>query len=139
MVSRTLNDAFPNYERVIPKENDKSVRFGKTSLSKAIRGAALISAESMRSISFELSHNMLTVQSQSTDFGEAKQEISIAYTGEDIKIGFNADYFLDFLSACPSEDILISLKSESDQALIEPVFEGDKPYEYRYVVMPMRA
>ena len=48
-------------------------------------------------------------------------------------------YFLDFLGACPSEDILISLKNEGDQALIEPVFEGEKPFEYRYVVMPMRA
>jgi DNA polymerase-3 subunit beta len=135
---RAINDAFPNYERVIPKDNDKSIRFSRAHLVQAIKAASVVLSDAARPVRFEFSHNTLAVVCENQETGEARHEMSISYTGEEFGIGFKPAHLLEFLGIIAESDVMISLKGESDQALLEPVFEGEKPYDLRYVVMPMR-
>lgn len=140
LTTRLLNDSFPNYERVIPKDNDKIVRFGKEHLVRGIKAAAVVAGDGTRPVRFEFGRNQLVIISENPDMGEAKCEISISYTGEEFKIGFKPNHLLDFLSAVPSDDVVFSLKGETDQTLLEPAAsDSDKSgISLKYVVMPMR-
>jgi DNA polymerase-3 subunit beta len=135
---RVLNDSFPNYERVVPKENDKVIRFSREHLIRAVKSASVVLSDAARPVCFEFSHNSLCVASENPDSGEAKSELPISYTGEGFKIGFKASHLLDFLSIVGTNDVLVSLKSETDQALLEPADNGEKPLKYLCVIMPMR-
>lgn len=138
IVMRVLNDSFPNYERVIPKDNDKVIRFSREHLVRAVKSASVVLSDAARPVCFEFSHNSLCVASENPDSGEAKSELPISYTGEEFKIGFKASHLLDFLSIVGTDDVLVSLKSETDQALLEPADNGEKPLKYLCVIMPMR-
>jgi DNA polymerase-3 subunit beta len=75
------------------------------------------------------------VTSSSSEFGEAREELSVDYDGGPLTISFNAQYVLDFLNVVETESVVLSLKDEVSQAVMKPV--GAEGYEYTYVNMPM--
>ncbi len=138
LTSRTLEDSFPNYKKVLPEGNNIEIRFSRNVLNNALKRVSLLSDESSKSVMLCFQHNRLEITSSNPDMGEAKEEISIDYTGEDMKIGFNAQYLLDFLQVVKNEDVMFVLKNETDQGMLTPIDKGDSNQEYKYVVMPMR-
>ena len=136
LTSRMLAGQFPNYELVLPKNNDITVPLNAEKISQAIRRAALMADERSHGIKVELSKGKMNLTSQSADVGEAREVIAVDYTGESFSIGFNAQYLMDFFSVVGTEEIAFELKDEQSPALIKPV--GDAQYDYKYVVMPMR-
>lgn len=137
MVSRTLSGKFPNYELVMPKENNIKTRLSKERLIQAIRRVSLVSDEKSRLVKVTFSDGHLDLTAQSPEAGEARDSISIEYAAEPMTIAFNASYLLDFLSAADGETISFELKDEHSQALMRPV--DVENMEYKYVVMPMRT
>jgi DNA polymerase-3 subunit beta len=136
LTSRMLSGQFPNYELVLPKNNDKTVPINAEKITQAIRRAALMADERSHAVKFELSSGRLNITSQSADVGEAKEVIPIDYSGDDMSIGFNAQYLLDFLGVVGTDEVAFDFKDEQSPALLKP--RGDEQYDYRYVVMPMR-
>lgn len=136
LTSRVLAGQFPNYELVLPKNNDKLVPLNSEKISQAIRRAALMADERSHGVKFELSNGKLNISSQSADVGEAREVIPIDYTGDNLSIGFNAQYLSDFLSVVGTEQVTFEFKDEQSPALLRPSENGG--YDYRYVVMPMR-
>lgn len=136
LTSRMLAGQFPNYELVLPKNNDKVVPLNADKLTQAIRRAALMADERSHGVKFELSKGKLDITSQSADVGEAREVIPIDYTGEKLGIGFNAQYLLDFLNVVGTEEIAFEFKDDQSPALMRPPAEST--YDFRYVVMPMR-
>jgi DNA polymerase-3 subunit beta len=134
--STMLSGQFPNFELVIPKDNDKRLEIGSESLGQSIRRVALMADERSHGVRFELSEGKLTVSSQTADFGEAKDIVSVDYSGSTVSVGFNAQYLLDFLGAIGSEKAVVELKDEQSPVLFKPVDSSN--FEYKYVVMPMR-
>ncbi|MFQ5768564.1 MAG: DNA polymerase III subunit beta, partial [Acidobacteriota bacterium] len=94
------------------------------------------SSERSKAVRFEVSAGKLEISSNSPELGEASEVLSIEYEGEDVSIGFNARYVLDFLDAVEDSRIRLTLKDAKTQGLFTP--EGEHPYDYRYVVMPMQ-
>jgi DNA polymerase-3 subunit beta len=136
LTSRMLSGQFPNYELVLPKNNDKTVPINAEKITQAIRRAALMADERSHAVKFDLSSGRLNITSQSADVGEAKEVIPIDYSGDDMSIGFNAQYLLDFLGVVGTDEVAFDFKDEQSPALLKP--RGDEQYDYRYVVMPMR-
>jgi DNA polymerase III subunit beta len=136
LTSRMLTGQFPNYELVLPKNNDKTIPLNADKLAQSIRRAALMADERSRGVKFELSSGRLNITSQSADIGEAKELIPVDYTGDTLSIGFNAQYLLDFLTVVGTEEIFLDFKDEQSPALMRP--SGEAELDYRYVVMPMR-
>jgi DNA polymerase III subunit beta len=136
LVSRMIDGQFPAYERVIPKGNDKAVEFDRDRLTNAVKRVALLANERSRSVKFQIDPNEVTVTSNSSEFGEAKEVIPVEYSGPSVTICFNAQYVLDFLSVAETDIVVLQFKDEMSQAVLKPV--GASGYDYTYVIMPMR-
>jgi DNA polymerase-3 subunit beta len=136
LVSRMLYGQFPNYDMVMPKNNDKSVQFDSGLLNSAVRRVALMSDERSHAIRFHLEPNQLVISSQNAEEGEASETIQADYSGEETDIGFNAQYLLEFLNVIGDGAVAFEFKDGNSQAQLRPAEGGD--YDYKYVVMPMR-
>ena len=136
LISRMIDGQFPAYERVIPKGNDKTIEFDRDRLTNAVKRVALLSNERSRAVKFEIDPGKVDVTSSSSEFGEAREQLAVDYTGPPLAISFNAQYVLDFLNVVETDAVLLSLKDEVSQAVMKPV--GANAYDYTYVIMPMR-
>ena len=136
LVSRMIDGQFPAYERVIPKGNDKAVEFDRDRLTNAVKRVALLANERSRSVKFQIEPGEVTITSNSSEFGEAKEVIPVEYSGTAVTICFNAQYVLDFLAVAETEIVVLQFKDEMSQAVFKPV--GASGYDYTYVIMPMR-
>jgi DNA polymerase-3 subunit beta len=136
LISRLLSGQFPNYEMVMPKENKNAVEFDGVALGQAIRRVAVMADDRSRAIRFHLTEGKLEISSQTAEEGEARESVSVDYQGEDIDIGFNAQYLQDFLNVTGGGAVRFEFKDSTSQAQLRPAGNGD--YEYKYVVMPMR-
>ena len=136
LISRMLSGQFPNYEMVMPKNNDRSAMFDTLSLNQAIRRVALMADDRSRAIRLHLTKEQLLISSQNAEEGEARETVSTDFSGEETEIGFNAQYLLDFLNVVGSEQVNFEFKDGNSQAQLRPVTE--EKYDYRYVIMPMR-
>jgi len=136
LISRMLYGQFPNYEMVMPKNNDKTIEFDSNLLNLAIRRVALMADERSHAIRFHLEPHQLVISSQNAEEGEARETMQAEYTGEESDIGFNAQYLQDFLNVMGDGKVAFEFKDGNSQAQFRPAEGGE--YEYKYVVMPMR-
>jgi DNA polymerase-3 subunit beta len=136
LISRMLYGQFPNYEMVMPKNNDKSIEFDVSSLNLAIRRVALMSDERSHAIRFHVEPNQLVISSQNAEEGEANETLEAEYTGEEADIGFNAQYLQEFLNVIGDGKVAFEFKDGNSQAQLRPAEAGE--YDYKYIVMPMR-
>lgn len=136
LVSRILTGQFPNYPAVMPRDNNKSVVMERNELNDAIRRVSQLADQRSRAVKFSVSSEGVELSAQSPEYGEATETIEKPYKGDPITIGFNAQYLLDFLAAIPDGPVRLELKDEQSAGQIRP--EGDEPFRYRYVIMPMR-
>jgi DNA polymerase-3 subunit beta len=136
LISRTLTGQFPNYEMVMPKNNDRVATFDGAALGQAIRRVALMSDERTRAIRLHLIAGSLDITAQTAEEGEAKESVATDYAGEEIEIGFNAQYLQDFLNVVGDSQVAFEFKDGNSQAQMR--LASDPDYEYKYVIMPMR-
>lgn len=136
LISRTLTGQFPNYEMVIPKNNDKSAVFDSAVLGQAIRRVALMADDRTHAIKFHLADNNLHISSQTAEEGEARESVSTEYAADETEIGFNAQYLQDFLNVASDGQVSFEFKDGNSQAQLR--LASDTDYDYKYVVMPMR-
>jgi DNA polymerase-3 subunit beta len=136
LVSRILAGQFPNYDLVIPRENDKYIVSSAKSLGDGIRRAAIMSDEKLRAIKLSFKTGRLELTASSAEAGEAREIVPVEFDGESLDIGFNPQYLLDFISVCAADSISIALRDSETQGLLRPV--GPSDLDYRYVVMPMK-
>jgi DNA polymerase-3 subunit beta len=136
LVSRMLYGQFPNYDMVMPKNNDKTVQFDTALLNSAVRRVALMADERSHAIRFHLEANQLVISAQNAEEGEARETVPTEYEGEETDIGFNAQYLMDFLNVIGDSSVAFEFKDGNSQAQLRPATAGD--YDYKYVVMPMR-
>jgi DNA polymerase-3 subunit beta len=136
LTSRQLTGQFPNYEAVLPKDNNKSIALQGDELGSAISRVAQFADERSRAVRLKLEKGELKLSASSTETGESEDSLEIAYDGDALTIGFNAQYILDFLKASGSSDVKLELKDAQSAGQLRPADSED--YKYRYIVMPMR-
>jgi DNA polymerase III subunit beta len=137
LVSKRVDDQFPAYDKVIPRENDKHVTCATEDLAGAIRRVSLLANERSRAVKFGIEAGRVEVSSQNPELGEARESIDAGYQGSAIQVGFNGQYLLDFLNVAAASEVTFELKDDSSQGLLRPAGENEER-DYRYVVMPMR-
>ena len=136
LTSRQLTGQFPNYEAVLPKDISKSIALKGEELGAAIARVAQFADERSRAVRLRLEKGELKISASSTETGESEDSIEIAYDGEPMAIGFNAQYLMDFIKATGSCEVKLELKDAQSAGQLRPA-EGEE-YKYRYIVMPMR-
>ncbi len=136
LTSRQLTGQFPNYEAVLPKDITKSITLQGDELGSAIARVAQFADERSRAVRLRLEKGELKLSASSTETGESEDTIEVAYDGDAVAIGFNAQYLIDFIKATGSCEVKLELKDAQSAGQLRPS-EGDD-YKYRYIVMPMR-
>jgi DNA polymerase-3 subunit beta len=136
LMCRILEGTFPDYERVIAKDNDKKAVFDRRALAEAVGRVALLTGDRARAVRLALRPETLTVSAANPDLGEAVEEVACEYGGGEIKLGMNPDYLAQFLAAAETEKVRLELKDENTQCVGFPVDGEDR--RYLCVIMPMR-
>jgi DNA polymerase-3 subunit beta len=136
LISRMLTGQFPNYEAVLPRDHNRVVTLERNELLDAVRRVSQLADQRSHAVKFELSSEGIRISSSSPEYGEAVEEIEKPLKGEDLAIGFNAQYLLDFLSAAAEGPVTLELKDEQSAGQMRPL--ADEAFQYRYVIMPMR-
>ncbi len=138
LISRVLTGQYPNYEAVLPRDNNRVASLNREAVTGAIRRTALLADERSRAVKVQLAKGQMEVFSSSGELGEAHEILDADYDGEEMQIGFNYQYLLDFLEAAGASDrIKLELKDEQSAGQLRPA--DDDACRYRYVVMPMRV
>src|ERR1700678_2391669 len=136
LTSRQLTGQFPNFEAVLPKDITKSIALHGEELGAAIARVAQFADERSRAVRLRLEKAELKISASSTETGESEDSIEVAYDGDPVAIGFNAQYLMDFIKATGSCEVKLELKDAQSAGQLRPA-EGED-YKYRYIVMPMR-
>lgn len=132
---RLIEGDFPDYNKVIPKENPHIVKIEQEALLRALRRVSILSSERYKGVKLELKEGRVSISANNPDLGEAVEEVDVDYQGKPITIGFNARYLIDVLNVLgPEAEIELELKDEVSPSLLRK--SGDDGY--LYVVMPMR-
>jgi DNA polymerase-3 subunit beta len=135
--TRLIEGPYPNYEQVIPKDNDKVAVADKVALASALKRMSVIASDQTHRVRLSFNSGMLKFSVQTPDLGEAQDELPIRYTGDQLDIGFNASYLLEILRYMPTDEVKLTFKAPERAATIEP--EGWKdPASYMCLVMPLR-
>lgn len=136
-ISRMLAGQFPNYEMVLPKNNDKAIVFETERLIAALRRVSVVADETTRAVKMHVDEGKLEFTAQSSESGEASEVVPVDYAGPKLTITFNVNYLMDFLNAAGTTETSFEFKDEITQIQLRPKDDGE--YDYRYIVMPMRV
>jgi DNA polymerase III subunit beta len=139
LLARMIDVNFPNYMEVISRDNDRRVMVDRERLLSTIKRISLVANERTRAVRFDFAPGKLTVSSTNPELGDARETVPIDYAGQPFFVGLNAAYVMDFLSATDTPSVSLDLKDENSQCIGRPATNAeDLPYDYLYVVMPMR-
>jgi len=137
LTSRQLTGQFPNYEAVLPRDNNKIVTVRCEDLTGAIQRVAQFADERSGAIRVKLDKGELKISSSSTESGESEDSLEVKYDGDPMTVGFNSQYLIDFLKVTTSGNVRLEFKDAQSAGQMRPDDTGDD-YKYRYIVMPMR-
>ncbi|MDX2208107.1 MAG: DNA polymerase III subunit beta [Gemmatimonadales bacterium] len=135
--TRLIEGPYPNYEQVIPRENDKTATCEKAALMSALRRMSIVASDQTHRIRMSFGDGSCKLSVTTPDLGEAQEELTVTYEGEPLDIGFNATYLLEVLKFMPTEEIRLTFKAPERAATVEPV-GWDDPASYLTLVMPLR-
>jgi DNA polymerase-3 subunit beta len=135
--SRLIEGPYPNYELVIPRDNDRIAIADKASLVSALKRMSVIASDQTHRIRLSFNTGMLKFSVQTPDLGEAQDELPIRYNGDQLDIGFNASYLLEILRYIPTDEVKLTFKAPERAATLEPENWSDKAL-YLCLVMPLR-
>jgi DNA polymerase-3 subunit beta len=138
LTSRKLTGQFPNFEAVMPRDNNKFVVIGAQDLGASIQRVAQFADERSGAIKVRVEQNELKISSSSTDAGESEDTIETPYSFDPIVMGFNSAYLLDFLKAVGNTgEVRLEFKDSQSAGQMRPEDNADL-FKYRYIIMPMR-
>jgi DNA polymerase-3 subunit beta len=138
LTSRKLTGNFPNYEAVLPRDNNKFVIVRSEDLMSAIQRVAQFADERSGAIKIRLETNELKLSSSSTDTGESEDTIETPYNYDPLVVGFNSQYLLDFLKAIGNTgEVRLEFKDAQSAGQMRPE-DANEEVKYRYILMPMR-
>ena len=135
--TRLIEGPYPNYEQVIPKDNDRIALADRNALIQALKRMSVIASDQTHRIRLSFNSGMLKFSVQTPDLGEAQDELPINYEGDSLDIGFNGSYLLEILRNLPTDEVKLTFKAPERAATVEPVGWND-PSKYLCLLMPLR-
>ena len=132
LVTRLVEGHFPNYQQVVPQKSAHKLLIGREELLAAARRVALLTSDQANSIKVALKKNRLILSTNTPEVGEAWEELTIAYAGDEFAIAFNPQYLVDVLKNLDEQEVVF----EITDALNPGVIRSGK--SFLYVIMPIR-
>ena len=137
LTSKLIDGTFPEYERVIPRSNDKVLRVGKKEFAEAVKRVSAISSERQRPVKLTVDRNHLLLTASSPDQGQAQEEMdegSVSYEAGPLEIGFQARYLTDI-----TDQVTDKLEFRFADGVAPTIVTDMARPEALYVLMPMRV
>lgn len=134
LTSKLIDGTYPDYERVIPTDNDKILEIGVKALSSAVDRVSVV-AERTRAIKLITAKNHVVITTSSPDLGSALEELEAKYEHDALEVGYNFRYLLDILSEIKGDNVKISFSDGSSPSVIHDTSDASAIY----VLMPMRV
>lgn len=134
LISKLVDGKFPDYARVVPKNQPRKLHLNRNELLQSLQRAAILTSEKFRGVRWVLGPGTLKIVCSNTEQEEAQDELDVDYGGESLEIGFNVSYLLDVLTNLDAEYLDFALGDSNSSALITIPERQD----FKYVVMPMR-
>ncbi|RMH49552.1 MAG: DNA polymerase III subunit beta [Alphaproteobacteria bacterium] len=135
LTSKVIDGSFPDYSRVIPVSNPNRMEVDAAEFARAVDRVATVATERSRAVKLSLDEDRLILSVTAPDSGTAQEELTVAYAGAPLEIGFNARYLLEIAGQIDRENAVFLFNSVNDPTLVR---EGDDDSAV-YVVMPMRV
>jgi DNA polymerase-3 subunit beta len=135
LTSKLIDGSFPDYQRVIPQGNDKSMQVSNAQFMAAVDRVSTIASERGRAVKLNISEGKLVVSVTNPDGGSATEELPIEYGANALEIGFNARYLLDIGGQMESDTLQFLLAHAGSPTMVKD--GGDE--SALYVLMPMRV
>ncbi|GGP23785.1 DNA polymerase III subunit beta [Silvimonas iriomotensis] len=132
--TKVVDGKFPDYQRVIPQNNDKFLKIERQTLLSALQRAAILSNEKFRGVRLVLTDNTIRILCNNNEQEEAQEEVEIDYTGAPLDIGFNIQYLLDVLTNLQVETLDFVFGDVTSSVLVN-IPDNE---HFKYIVMPMR-
>ena len=132
--SKLIDGKFPDYERVIPKGNDKILEVNSRAFAEAVDRVSTVSMEKARAIKLAIKTGQITISTDSPDGAQASEELEASYSAESIETGYNFRYILDMMTQIEGETTQFMLADAASPALVR----DPSDVSVLYVIMPMR-
>ncbi len=132
VLSRLIEGEYPNYKKVIPEESEKKLRVNREDFLQAIRRADIFTDQDSMAVKLTATPKKLTITKNTPYLGEAKEEMSAEYSGEEMQIGFNPKYLIDVLRNLEEEEVVMELEDANKPGVLR---RGE---DYIYVILPMQ-
>lgn len=137
VVTRLINEQYPNYESVIPRENDKVMKISKDEMLATVKRVSIFSSTTTRQIRLQLGNDEVEICAEDIDMSsEAKETIGCEYSDGEMVIGFNAKYLADVLNNVDDEDVRFEFSTPNRAGIVKPSAQNDKQ-EMLMLVMPV--
>jgi DNA polymerase-3 subunit beta len=135
LTSKLIDGSFPDYERVIPTNNDKVMEVDCKTFAQAVDRVATIATEKSRAVKLAIAKGQLTISASSPDAGSASEDIEVSYGSTPIEIGFNSRYLLDIAEQIDGTGAKFSMSDAASPTIVEDASDPSA----LYVLMPMRV
>jgi DNA polymerase-3 subunit beta len=135
LTSKVIDGNFPDYVRVIPRDNNRIVTVDNKLFSQAVDRVATISSEKSRSVRIAIEPGRVVLTVRNMEAGQAVEELEVDYAGEPFELSFNARWLLDMTDQISGETAEFRFGGPNDPALLLDPVDAD----VRYVLMPLRV
>ena len=133
---RLLEGKYPNYETVIPKDNDKILEADRLQLLAATRRVSVFANKGMDLVSFDFAPTQLTLKASDIDFStKAEEVLPVSFSYTEARFSFRSEHLIQILGVMPSKEVVMKIGDASRAALISPM-EGEAGVEIVVAVMP---
>jgi len=137
MICRLIDERYPDYENVIPSNNNIKMAIGRTDLLSALKRISIYANKTTHQVRLKITGSELQISAEDLDFSnEANERLSCDHEGEDIEIGFNAKFLIEMLNNSDTDQIKLMMSAPNKAGVILPV-EKDKNEDILMLVMPV--
>lgn len=135
LTTKLIDGTFPDYERVIPKGNDKVLEVNPSVFANAVDRVSTISTEKSRAVKLTLNGKTMTLSANSPESGSASEELEVSFSASPMEIGFNSAYLIDVTKQIEGDGCRLTLSDPASPTIIQDASDTSS----LYVLMPMRV
>jgi len=134
LISKIIDGRFPDYEKVVPKDNDKTLQIKLSEFKNSIERVTTVSSDRKEGLKMNISKDILQLSVNSPNSGEGVENINVKFNSDNMDISFNSRYLIDIVSQIEDDSIILSLKNPGSPVLIQDLSDKNS----FHVVMPMK-
>jgi len=137
MICRLIDERFPDYENVIPLDNDNVMTIERDRLLSSLKRISIYANKTTHQVRLKITGSELMISAEDLDFAnEANERLACEHSGEDIEIGFNAKFLVEMLGQIEGKEIKLRLSASNKAGIIVPS-ETDENEDILMLIMPV--